>query len=230
MIAGKIGTGEVEIGEPAPMTVMSRIRKAEPMGGPLIGLAGTASVRTPCGARRVENVRPGDLIVTRDNGLQAVRMVWTRTVTASDIAADPALAPIRLKPRAIGPMMPGKDLLLAAEHRVLVPGYRLANIPDTQSCLLPARTIAEMSDKAFLDRSVAEVTFYNIVFDQHHVFCADGLPVESYLPTQKAVEELDEGVGGDIRQLFDRRSEDGPQFPAARYSAPESDDYRPEFV
>ncbi len=222
------------------MTVMSRIRKAEPMGGPLIGLAGTASIRTPCGARRVENVRPGDLIVTRDNGLQAVRMVWTRTVTAADIAADPALAPIRLKPRAIGPMMPQKDLLLAAEHRVLVPGYRLANIPDTQSCLLPARVIAEMSDKAFLDRSVAEVTFYNIVFDQHHVFCADGLPVESYLPTPTAVAELDEGLGADLRELFDRAprdgaaqdgaAQDGPAFPAPRYSAPEIEDYRPEFV
>ena len=191
------------------MTVMTSIRETRAPGGPLIGLAGTASVRTPCGARRIENVRPGDLIVTRDNGLQAVRMVWTRAVTAADIAADPALAPIRLKPRAIGPMMPQKDLLLAAEHRVLVPGYRLAQVPDTQSCLLPARTIAEMSDKAFLDRGVGDVIFYNIVFDQHHVFCADGLPVESYLPTEAAVEKLDEGVGGDLRRLFDA-AEPGP--------------------
>ena len=114
-------------------------------------------------------MRAGDLIVTRDNGLQSVRMVWTRTVTAAEMSADPSLAPVRLKPRAIGPMMPQRDLLLAGAHKVLVPGYRLADIPDTKCCLIAARDIAEVSDVAFIDKSHDEITFYNLVFDDHQV-------------------------------------------------------------
>ncbi|MCH7911273.1 MAG: Hint domain-containing protein, partial [Candidatus Hydrogenedentes bacterium] len=42
------------------------------------GIVEGANVRTPCGPRRVELVRAGDLIVTRDNGLQPVRAIWRR--------------------------------------------------------------------------------------------------------------------------------------------------------
>lgn len=213
------------------MTVMTRIAKATGATGPLLGLSGAATLRTPCGARRVENVRPGDLIVTRDNGLQPVRMVWSRAVSASDIAADPSLAPVRLKPRAIGPMMPQRELAIASGHRVLVPGYRLADLPDTQSCLIAARDIADASDEAYLDKSVGDMTFYNIVFDAHQVFCADGLPVESYLPTADALGELDDEVRGSLEALFASGGEAKEDtYPAPRYKAPEIENYRPAFV
>lgn len=212
------------------MTVMEKIGRPHSAHGPLVGLAGMANVRTPCGARRIENVRPGDLIVTRDNGLKPVRMVWTRSVTAAEIAADPALAPIRLKPRAIGPMMPQRDLLVAAGHRILVPGYRLADIPDTRSCLLAARDIAEVSDKAYVDKGHGDLVFYNLVFDDHQVFTANGLPVESYLPSPATVEELDEPVSRSLTEIFATDAGSPPGFPSARYTEPESKDYRPEFV
>ena len=86
------------------MTVVSKIAKEAGMvQAGAFGLCAGANLRTPCGSRRIENLRKGDLIVTRDNGLQPVRLVWRRTVTAAEITADPSLAPVRLKPRAIGP-------------------------------------------------------------------------------------------------------------------------------
>ena len=212
------------------MTMMSKIGEAQSAHRPILGLAGPSNVRTPCGARRIENVRPGDLIVTRDNGLQPVRVVWSRTVSATDIAADPSLAPIRLKPRAIGPMMPQQDLYVAAQHRVLVPGYRLADIPDTRSCLIAARDIAEASDEAFVDKGVSDMTFYNLVFEDHHAFTANGLPVESYLPSHASVRELDEDVSRDIAALFAREAESEPGYPAPRYAEPEVEGYRPAFL
>lgn len=212
------------------MTLMTRIARVTGATGPLLGLAGTASLRTPCGERRAENVRPGDLIVTRDNGLQPVRLVWTRTVAEADIAADPSLAPVRLKARAIGPMMPRRDLLVAAGHRVLIPGYRLADLPDNQPCLISARDIADASDEAYLDKGVDEITYYNIVFDAHQVFCANGLPVESYLPCVDTMGELDDEVRESLATVFAGSAEAGDAFPKARYSAPEIENYRPAFV
>ena len=211
------------------MTMMTRIVKAKGGTGPLLGLSGEATLRTPCGGRRIENVRPGDLIVTRDNGLRPVKMVWTREVQASDIAADPSLAPVRLKPRAIGPMMPQRDLTVAGSHRILVPGYRLVDMPDDTSCLIAARDLVEASDGAYLDRSAVDRVFYNLVFDSHQVFCANGLPVESYLPSPTGLSELDEDVRGDLNSLFQSGDSDR-DFPNPRYNAPQSENYRPEFV
>ena len=105
------------------------------------GIVAGANLRTPIGARHVEFFRPGDLVVTRDNGLQPVRMIWTKTVSAAEMAADPSLAPITLAPRAIGPMMPQTRVSVGAAHRLLVPGWRLDDVEDTENCLVPARDL-----------------------------------------------------------------------------------------
>lgn len=212
------------------MNAMSKIGERQATTLPALGLTGSASLRTPCGGRRAENIRKGDLIVTRDNGLQAVRLVFTRTVTEAEIAADPSLAPVRLKPRSIGPMMPQRDLLVAPDHKVLVPGYRLADMPDTASYLIPARDVAGASDEAFLDRATGDVTYYNIVFDDHQVFCANGLPVESYVPTEKAVTGLDPAVKADLEATFSQRSAETAPIVPTKYVLPEAEHYRPEFV
>ena len=77
---------------------------------------------------------------------------------------------------------------------------------------------------------VGDMTFFNIVFDAHQVFCADGLPVESFLPTPAAMGELDETVRDDLAALFECEAENGGDFPTPRYTAPEIDNYRPAFV
>ncbi|MEM1066805.1 MAG: Hint domain-containing protein [Pseudomonadota bacterium] len=212
------------------MNALTKIREPRPDCLPSQGLTAKATLRTPCGGRRMENIRKGDLIVTRDNGLQPVRMVWTRTVTEAEIAADPALAPVCLIPRAIGPMMPQRELSLAGGHRILVPGYRLADVPDTESSLIPAHSIAEASDDAYVEKVAGEVTYYNIVFDAHQVFAADGLPVESYRPTQESLAQLDAPTVDSLFALFPDLGRKDAAFPTAGYRVPEMADYRPEFV
>ncbi len=122
------------------MTVLTKIEGVASLDASLpLWLAPETNVRTPCGPRRVENLRPGDLIVTRRDGLQPLRMIWKRTIAASEIAADPSLAPVAMKPRAVGPMMPQTELRLAGSHKLLVPGYRLEGLEDTDACLVRAR-------------------------------------------------------------------------------------------
>lgn len=194
------------------------------------GICAGANLRTPCGARRIENIRPGDLVVTRDFGLQPVRLVWTRTVTASQMQADPSLAPVRFSPRAIAPMMPQRDLTLGAAHRLLVPGWRLEDVPDTTACLVAARDIAAVSDTAHIDRTPDEVIYYNVVFDQHQVFCANGLPVESFLPTVAALSGMAKGVINDITEAFPELRKSPSAYPPAQYPAPEAPQYRPDLA
>ena len=200
------------------MTVLTSVRELPDLAVPtFFGIGGGANVRTPCGARRIENLRRGDLVVTRDNGLQPVRMIWTRKVSAVEIAADPSLAPVRLKPRTIGPMMPQQDVVIAGGHRVLVPGYRIEGADDKTCCLVPARELAGFNEGAFVDRDTEETTFYNLVFDCHQTFTVNGLAVESFLPTASHLSRLDQLLRDDIVQLFPELSRNPSAYPPVEY-------------
>ena len=208
------------------MNAMSRIRNT----GMALGLAGNANVRTPCGARHLSNLRPGDLVVTRDRGLRPVRLVWSRTVAEADMAADPSLAPVCLRPRAIGPMMPQRDLLVAGDHRLLIPGYRLTDQPDTAAALIPAREIAGTSDAAFVDRARGEMTFWNLVFDAHEVFAANGLPVESFLITEESLAVVPAAVRAQIGVVFPDLAGKAEEHRPLGYPVAGRESYLPEYA
>ena len=143
------------------MTMVKKITDGDIVKAGATGLCAGANLRTPCGERRVEFLRTGDLVVTRDNGLQAVVLIWTETVTASEIAADPALGPVALEARVIGPMMPKKPFKLGAAHRLLIPGWRIDDEEDTENCLVAARDVdgLDLSE----DPVEEDLTYYNIV-------------------------------------------------------------------
>ncbi|TCP39899.1 Hint domain-containing protein [Rhodovulum marinum] len=200
---------------------MSFVEQIEPMiaGASAFpgGLAEGANLRTPCGPRRVENVRPGDMIVTRTNGLQAVRLVWRRRLSAEALRANPALAPIRLKPRALGPMMPRNDLVVAPDHRVLIPGWRVAGWPDEAQLLVPAAEIAGRSDAAYVDRARDDLTLYQFVFDSPQVLNANGLPVESLSPDAGVIATLALAEREALLRRFPQLTRDPTAYPPTEY-------------
>jgi len=181
------------------------------------GIGEGANIRTPCGPRRVEMVRPGDLVVTRDNGLQPVRMIWSKEIKLADVTADPALAPICLCPRAVGPMMPQHKIHVAPDHRILVPGYKLLGQDDTSCCLLHASELANSSDAAFADSSVQVTRFFTFVFDTHQVFCCNGLPVESFLAGAAEIAGLKKNLRDDLVRLFPQLKREPNSYPPIEY-------------
>lgn len=194
----------------------------------LTGVCTGANVRTPFGARRIEMVRPGDLIVTRDNGLLPVKMIWKHTVSAVELAKSPDLAPICLSPRAIGPMMPTRPLRIAPGHMALIPGYRIADVADNMSYLMSIDAVAAPNDAAYVDRSDEEITYYNLIFEDHQIFCVDGLPIESLRPTPKIVALMDVETREELLELFPNLSPRRAAFPAVKHPVAKSKTYLPD--
>ncbi len=191
------------------------------------GLVEGANVRTPCGPRRIELVRPGDMIVTRTYGLQPVRMIWKRQVTQDQMRLNPDLAPIRLKPRAIGPMMPQRDLIVAPDHRLLIPGFRVAGMPDDKCVLAEARELAGTSDAVYVDRSMEVVTYYHMVFDSHQILTANGLPVESFLPSAPSIATLAPSMRDALVSRFPQLKKEPSSYPPAEYQIASGIEYLP---
>ena len=211
------------------MTELKKITgiKAEKAG--TTGICAGANLRTPCGPRRVEYLRQGDLVVTRDNGLQPVRMVWTRKVTAAEIAADPSLAPVTLKPRAIAPMMPQKDVAVGGGHRLLIPGWRFGDEDASENSLVAARDVEGLAG-GDPDREPQEITYYNIVFDEPQVFHANGMPVESFTPSSDSTKNLPKDVIAIMRETFPDLGPKYKNYPAPVYKMRERQSYIPDYA
>ena len=70
-------------------------------------------IATPRGARAVETLDVGDLVMTRDHGMQSIRWIESRTVFGIGL-----FAPIRLKKGVLSGME--DDLVVSPRHRVLL--------------------------------------------------------------------------------------------------------------
>jgi hypothetical protein len=198
------------------MTVMTRVDTAPVPDGTrhLTGLVSGANVRTPCGERRVENLRPGDLIVTRSDGLQVLRHILRVTFSHEDLRKNPALAPVRLMPRALGPMMPGRALAMAPNHRVRVPAYLLAQEARDPTLARMASDLLDTFEDAFVDLGgdtlSSGVTYHSLVFDTPQVFSVNGVLVESYAPNEASLTSFDIDTQSALRRLFPELDEERP--------------------
>lgn len=84
--------------------------------GPPCFTAGTL-IDTPTGPVRVEDLRPGDMVMTLDHGAQPLRWVGGRTVCGLG-----RFAPVELDP---GVFDNDRSLLLSPEHRILWRGWEI---------------------------------------------------------------------------------------------------------
>ena len=176
------------------------------------GFGGDSLIRTPCGARRADMVRPDDLVVTQ-NGLKPVKLVLKRRVSRADTQAGSDSTPIRLRRRAIGPMLPEKDVLLAPDHRAVLPGYRLVGTEDNKTALLAIGEVEQQSDDAFKDRSAFGAELFTFVFDEPQVFRVSGLLVESFCPNESTLAALTGRMRADLVRLFPDLRKDVQAYP-----------------
>ncbi|MBY8974332.1 choice-of-anchor L domain-containing protein [Rhodobacteraceae bacterium NNCM2] len=78
---------------------------------------------TPAGWVSIDDLVPGDLVMTHDHGPQPIRWVGRRRLDARRLARCPALRPVRIAKDRFGPGIPARDLVLSPLHRVLLTGW-----------------------------------------------------------------------------------------------------------
>jgi hypothetical protein len=138
-------------------------------------------ISTPGGALPVEALRPGDAVLTRDNGPQRLRWIGRRHVTGSRLAAEPGLAPIFLAPGALGPDVPLPGLTLSPDHRILLTGPAADALFGTPEVLVAARDLVD-DDRVRVLRAAPSVTYLHLMLDRHEILWANGVASDSFHP------------------------------------------------
>ena len=147
-------------------------------------LAGTR-IATPSGPVAVEDLRPGDLVLTRDAGPQPVLWVSADHVDAARLDRCPNLRPVKFARGALGPDCPHRSVMVSAQHRVMIRDDEGAEV------LAAARHLAEagMPGVRVIQRP-APFTLVHLALADHHILLAEGAPMESFFPGPMALHAL----------------------------------------
>ncbi|MCF8486943.1 MAG: tandem-95 repeat protein [Rhodobacteraceae bacterium] len=157
-------------------------------------------IATPKGEVAVENLRVGDKVITRDNGIQEIRWMGAKEMGWHDFAANPHLKPIMVKAGSLGNGLPERDMMLSPNHRLLVANDRTALYFDEHEVLVAAKHLIG-GDGVHQVESVG-TTYFHFMFDQHEVVLSNGAWTESFQPGDYTLKGLGNAQRNEIFDLF----------------------------
>ncbi|TMV09919.1 Hint domain-containing protein [Ruegeria sediminis] len=184
----------------------------------LICLAGGTLVKTEKGQVPVEDLRVGDLVPTVDDGMQRIRWVGSRSLTAGDLQDNPNLRPIRITAGALGDGRPKQDLLVSPQHRVLIGDWRVQLFLGEDEALVPAKGLVD-GQNIYVDDTVEDVDYYHVLFDSHQVIFTNGTPTESFHPADYSLGAIDADMRAELLELFPEIEADSGYRMTARFVA-----------
>ncbi|WP_109565636.1 Hint domain-containing protein [Jannaschia seohaensis] len=138
-------------------------------------------IETAKGPRPVETLHPGDVVLTRDDGLQPIEWMGLRCLSAVSLTARPDLRPIRLRAGALGGARPQPDLIVSPDHRVMLTGPKARALWGETEVLARAGDLVD-DGRVLRDHSAQDVTYIHMLFARHQVIRANGVEVESFHP------------------------------------------------
>ena len=173
-----------------------------------------ALIDTDKGARRVETLRPGDQVRTRDRGHQRLR--WIGQATRDAVGG---LVPVRITKGALGCGLPKQDLVVSQQHRMLLNSRIVARLTGSQEVLVPAKKLLCVPGVDLVEEG-GTVTYLHLLFDRHEIIYADGAPTESLLTGEHALAAIGPDALAEITALFPELIETAAQpareIPTAR--------------
>lgn len=167
----------------------------------VVCFASGTMILTARGEVPIEQLRAGDLVQTRDNGMQPIVWIASRSLSGHELEANPKLKPIWISPKLTGGDQP---LIVSPQHGVLL------RVEGSDETLVRAVHLARMrGGQARVMQGCRTVQYFHLMFEAHQIIFANGAPAESFYPGPHAFGALSSAARTEIETLF-------PGFDAAR--------------
>lgn len=154
-------------------------------------VAGTM-IATQKGEVAVEDLRAGDMVLTRDAGYQPIRWISGRTIQSTR-----ATAPIVFGEGTLGAC---RELRVSPNHRMLISTAEAELYFGEAEILVPAKHLTVLRN--VYQEAPGEVRYYHFLFDQHQIVFSNGALSESFLPGERAMDGLAEASRREILDIF----------------------------
>ena len=170
-------------------------------------VAGTR-IKTNRGKVPVEQLLPGDMVMTADEDYQPVRWVGRRQV-----AAIGKMAPVQISANTFGTH---DTLRVSPLHRVLVRDSLTELLFGEREVLVAARDL--VNGRSVRSIEGGKVEYVHILFDRHQIVYSEGLATESFLPGPQTSSSFEAEIVEEICAIFPELDPDtGDGYsPAAR--------------
>lgn len=156
---------------------------------------------TPSGPRSIEHLRPGDLLLTKDNGAQEIQWIWARKQTAAAIRANPALNAIEITKGALGQGLPRKTLKVSRHHRMLITSKIARRIYGASEVLAAAKDLTDI-DGINPAPLCGPITYYHILMPRHEILFAHGALAESLYLGRETLKAIEPAAKDELRLIF----------------------------
>lgn len=159
-----------------------------PAGAASVCFTRDTMIDTDLGEVAVQDLAPGMMVRTRDNGFQPIR--WVGMTPAKDRA-------VRIKAGALGN---ARDLVVSPRHRMVLEGWQLEMLFQHDHALVTAQEL--VNDSTIVMDAMADVEYYHVMFDAHEIIFAEGAATESFHPDQASMGSMDAAAREEIFALF----------------------------
>lgn len=142
--------------------------------------------------RPIEDLQPGDKVLTRDHGGQPLRWVGKTTLRGVGVFAPVVIA--------AGTLGNSGDLIVSQHHRMfLYQRERKLGLP-TSELLVQAKHLVDNND--IYIREGGFVDYFSLIFDNHEIIYAEGIPAESLMINEATVSRLPADLSEELKARF----------------------------
>lgn len=158
------------------------------------------SIATPDGPRAVEDLRPGDRVVTRDNGIRDIVWTGTRRLDFAELGRLGHLQPVLLGRGSLGGGLPERDMVVAPNQRILVDSDRtMLDFADHQA-LVAAKHLANC--RTIRAVPMLGVTYLHVMCAHHEVVLANGCWCELFQPADHSLNGFGNAQRNELAEIF----------------------------
>lgn len=166
-------------------------------------------ILTEDGCVPIEALQKGDRVETMDRGLQVIR--W---IGSSIVKGQGALAPVRIEKGALGNE---RELWVSQQHRMMIDGWKAELLFGDSEVLVPAKHLADGKQIKVIDTE--DVEYFHMLFDQHEIVFAEGVPSESFHPGFMGLGAMSQAAKDEILMIFPELEVDLARYgPSTRQS------------
>jgi len=160
-----------EVAPPATINSLAAPTGEIDMGMSALCFLADTRIATTTGPCPVQELSPGDLVITADGPPVTVRWIGYQTVLGRFAATD-RTRPVRIRAGAFADGLPERDLCLTGDHAV-----RLDGVLITASALVNGDSVAWMTP----EETGPSYTVYHVETARHEVILAEGVAAETYI-------------------------------------------------
>ncbi len=164
-------------------------------------------VLTTRGEVPAEQLRPGDMIVTRDHGPRPLRRVMVKSMSGRFLLDNPHLKPVLIRKGAFGDGLPTRDTMISPNMRIPLTVEQGGTLRRKAETMTAVKHLIDHDGVRQID--TVGIGYVHLGFDRHEVIAVNGFWAENFECTDRSLGVEGNAQRNEIAEIFpDERQRD----------------------